>query len=257
MGDSLLPIQVRPAEWDPARFDDVERLQRRERLSEIANAEAARIYESRRKLRSAMTLSRVWEQLGTKRHLRDDKEERLQRWKARTQANPLTRDLWAEDEAAYNAVRAKTLRTRVAEKRQNKVNQEARHMVLQAGLAERDELSDLRTEKRHLLDEKKRLECLLSVEKKNKQVEALQVLRQKFQRELQNRPQLQMVTSDYCTRPIKEGDGLTPRSLAKYYPKSKAKARAKAKARSEQRGPSEEATVSGSSRSQSQMSSHM
>merc|ERR1712060_5159 len=133
----------------------------------------------------------------------------------KTQASPFKVDQWEEDEKIYHAVNRRKQAERLREKREAKQKVEADNIVIITGLAEHDELEALRREKRILMDDQKKLEAQIGLEKVNRRIASVKRMQDNFRQQLESRPQLQGMCSDYCTMPIRKGDGHPPGAYLK------------------------------------------
>eukprot|EP00927_Polykrikos_kofoidii_P024787 TRINITY_DN22446_c0_g1_i1.p1 TRINITY_DN22446_c0_g1~~TRINITY_DN22446_c0_g1_i1.p1 ORF type:complete len:264 (+),score=47.08 TRINITY_DN22446_c0_g1_i1:237-1028(+) len=202
-----LPPLVKPAEWDPARFEDLEKLQLRQTHSERQEAQTAQLSLARQRARSMITFTRRVEHAQEVQHRRLKIDERVKRWTSKTEGSPLSVDLWAEDDKLWQKNLARSEAQRLARKKEAAQKHEANNLIIQVGLAERDDLNELRMEKKRLVDQQKKLKASLDIEKVNKRIESITRMRMRNQKELESRPQLQHWASDFCTMPIRKGDG--------------------------------------------------
>eukprot|EP00421_Protoceratium_reticulatum_P006223 CAMPEP_0168363432 /NCGR_PEP_ID=MMETSP0228-20121227/3687_1 /TAXON_ID=133427 /ORGANISM="Protoceratium reticulatum, Strain CCCM 535 (=CCMP 1889)" /LENGTH=190 /DNA_ID=CAMNT_0008376157 /DNA_START=9 /DNA_END=581 /DNA_ORIENTATION=- len=94
-------------------------------------------------------------------------QERVERWVHKTKASPLSVDLWAEDQKAFEAAQAKDRFERLQRKRQERLQREAHSAICARAMSDVDELEQLRAEKRSLVANEKELKALRDMEKTN------------------------------------------------------------------------------------------
>lgn len=99
--------------------------------------------------------------------MHSNNHDRLERWVNMTQGNPLHVDQWADDQKKYTDFRtrdkAEQIRRKVAERRRR----EAHQAVLTKATTERDEVTELRAERRMLVENQKQLKAIQDVERSN------------------------------------------------------------------------------------------
>jgi len=176
--------------------------ERRDKLTERERVRGVKIFAQRKIMREGMTHARKAETSQAKENFRIDHEIRVERWTGRTQGSPLETDQWHNDELIYAAAQVRDQAAVVQRKNAAKYKSQSQNAVIYAGLAEKDELGRLRKERRALEHQQKELKALQDLEKVNVKVKNVEVMKQKFQAEMNARPQLQRFCSDYYTMPI-------------------------------------------------------
>mmetsp|Transcript_14757 Transcript_14757/g.42305 ORF Transcript_14757/g.42305 Transcript_14757/m.42305 type:complete len:195 (+) Transcript_14757:80-664(+) len=114
-------------------------------------------------------------------------KERTDRWVRLTETNPLSADLWAEDQKVFLTNCSRDKAEKLERRRMEKMAREAHSAVLKSTLGEVDELELLRAEKRLLVENSKQLKALKDVERTNGR--ACKVLMQRKNRELDRQQQ--------------------------------------------------------------------
>ncbi|KAJ8612269.1 hypothetical protein CTAYLR_002932 [Chrysophaeum taylorii] len=131
----------------------------------LARARAAEVLAKKFADRDRVKAKILEDQEVARARMRQGREEKLKRWKQRTQHSPFLVDLVAEHERLdeENKVRldAEARRARALEKKRIALQQQ----VIVRALREDNDLDALRREKRAIVDEERRLKALLDLEK--------------------------------------------------------------------------------------------
>lgn len=114
--------------------------------------------------------------------LLDTQRQRVGRWSEKMQGSPLSVDQWAEDQRIFELNRIRDKQEQQKRKLMERRLREAHNTIVQRATAERDELEELRTERRLLVENKKQLKALKDVERTN--LRALKVLEDRKKAEL-------------------------------------------------------------------------
>merc|ERR1719198_385356 len=126
-----------------------------------------------------------------KQHFQDKlqmhKQERDERWARKLQRSPFAVDLVAENQRIEeeNSVQSQVERRR--QRLVDKRSREAHNLIFKRAIAESDELDILRTEKRMLLDNEKRLKALRDVERSN--ARTAQILQERRRQQMEKQQQ--------------------------------------------------------------------
>lgn len=215
-----LPALVRlSGECDPARFEDVDKLRRRQALSAKQVEESQRLFKHRKSTNSVLTALRKQEDVEEKRGRRIDKEVREQRWTSKTQGSPFAVDRWAEDEKLTAAATIRNAAATFKERSEAKRKSQACIITIAAGLSEKDiptQVSALQREKKLLGLSQSAIIAKQGMEKVSKRCEAVDKMQKQIRQELESRnPTLTWAVSDYYTMPISAGDGHPPGAYMK------------------------------------------
>eukprot|EP00928_Gymnodinium_smaydae_P057462 TRINITY_DN40701_c0_g1_i1.p1 TRINITY_DN40701_c0_g1~~TRINITY_DN40701_c0_g1_i1.p1 ORF type:complete len:238 (+),score=60.15 TRINITY_DN40701_c0_g1_i1:51-716(+) len=183
--------------------EDVERQQRRAFLVEREMRRTQSLVALRKSERATLTALRREEFSLARRACQDDRIERIERWEKKTQGSPFGADLWAEDDAVYQGNVARNAAAERARKRRERQRRERQVAAIRAGLVKRDELGELRSEKRRMVEEQHALNAVQGILDKKERMDFLDEMREEQRRELERQ---QMACSDYYTMPIKQSD---------------------------------------------------
>eukprot|EP00441_Pelagodinium_beii_P041474 CAMPEP_0197648128 /NCGR_PEP_ID=MMETSP1338-20131121/27570_1 /TAXON_ID=43686 ORGANISM="Pelagodinium beii, Strain RCC1491" /NCGR_SAMPLE_ID=MMETSP1338 /ASSEMBLY_ACC=CAM_ASM_000754 /LENGTH=192 /DNA_ID=CAMNT_0043222071 /DNA_START=55 /DNA_END=633 /DNA_ORIENTATION=+ len=183
-----MSVPAAPGVAAPQRAER-DRLLRRMEHNARARERAQRMNGVLTAKRTAVKEAFLQEHSDFRRTYLDTMAERTQRWTAKTQESPFHLDLWDEDERKYHA----NMQMNVVAQRKQKLaeirQREAYDTIQRKATSERDELSELRTERRILVENMKNLKAIHDVNKSN--TRAAKVIEERNKKEL-DRQQAQL-----------------------------------------------------------------
>mmetsp|Transcript_73013 Transcript_73013/g.144741 ORF Transcript_73013/g.144741 Transcript_73013/m.144741 type:complete len:199 (+) Transcript_73013:46-642(+) len=141
------------------------RLLRRLEHNAKAREAAARIEGQLSTKRDATKQQNLREHGAFLMEMRRDQQERFERWKQKTQGNPLAGDQWVEDQQAYEANQRKIKQERQQQRRAERQQRGAYNAVFAKAVAEVDEAGLLRAERRAAIENEQQLKAMHDVEK--------------------------------------------------------------------------------------------
>jgi len=163
--------------------EERERLLRRLEMCAKAREESTKIMSIRFAQRDAVKNDMRRERQQHSDNLAASQRDRDERWTRRLQRSPFAVDLVAENQRIDEENR---VRDHVEQRRQRLMarrNREAHNAIFKRATAEMDELDQLRTEKRVLLENERQLKALRDVEKSN--ARTAQILQERRQQQIQ------------------------------------------------------------------------
>mmetsp|Transcript_54809 Transcript_54809/g.117024 ORF Transcript_54809/g.117024 Transcript_54809/m.117024 type:complete len:276 (-) Transcript_54809:194-1021(-) len=188
----VLPVGVGSLLPRAATTEERERLLRRLEMCAKAREESTKIMSIRYAQRDAVKHELRRERQGYMEKLMESARDRDQRWTRKLQKSPFAIDLVAENQRIDEENRVQQTIERRRRKMQEKRNREAHNAIFSRATAEHDELSQLRLEKRLLIENERQLKALRDVEKSN--ARTAQILQERRQKQLE-REHLQMSSS--------------------------------------------------------------
>lgn len=193
------PQFSRSSSLPAANTEERERLLRRLHMCAKARGESTVIGSMMFAERDVVKLKMKREEQEAKERYLIQKHDRLDRWGRKLQRNPFSVDLVAEDQRVHEEHR---VRNDAEKRRQGLIarrNREAHTAILKRATAEADDLDELRSEKRMLLENEKQLKALRDVEKSNARTAQILQDRRKQQLEKQQ-AQLMSVVNGQASR---------------------------------------------------------
>lgn len=174
-------------------MEDRERLLRRLEMCAKAREESTKIMSIRYAQRDAVKSDRQRERQLHQEKLLASARDRDERWSRKMQRSPFSIDLVAETQRIDEENR---VRDHVEQRRQRllaKHSREAHNSIFKRATAESDELDQLRTEKRLLLESERQLKALRDVERSN--ARTAQILEERRRLQVQRQLQGQAVAT--------------------------------------------------------------
>jgi len=179
--------------------EERERLLRRLQMCAKAREESTMIGSMRFAERDVVKNNNAREMQESKERYLTQKHARSERWGRKLQRSPFAVDLLAEDQRVHEEHRVRN----DAEKRRQELmarrNREAHNAIFKRATAEMDELDELRSEKRMLLENERQLKALRDVEKSN--ARTAQILQERRKQQLEKQQaQLMLVVNGQASR---------------------------------------------------------
>jgi len=182
-----------------SKTEERERLLRRLQMCAKAREESTMIGSMRFAERDVVKIRNVREVQESKERYLSSKNERHERWGRKLQRNPFSVDLLAEHQRIHEEHRVSSDAKKRSENLMARRNREAHNAIFKRATAEADELDELRSEKRMLLENEKQLKALRDVEKSN--ARTAQILQERRKQQLEKQQaQLMSVVNGQASR---------------------------------------------------------